>query len=105
LLGEHWMMLLWTLTLYQYVYPAHSEYVPRAVWDELLGRLREELDHPNPRAVFRGSLIDDRMFAIDANEWGMANLYEQFRGARLDGAKFDGARLDSGRQDQDRGDG
>ena len=24
LIGEHWMVLLWVLVLYQYVYPAHS---------------------------------------------------------------------------------
>lgn len=82
LLGEHWMVLLWTLVLYQYVYPAHPQFVPRALWTELLSRLGNELDHPNPRAVFRGSLIDDKMFAIDVAEWGMANLNEQFRNKR-----------------------
>ena len=38
LMGEHWEMLLWCLVLYHYVYPASGEYVPRAVWDELLQR-------------------------------------------------------------------
>ena len=52
LVGEHWMVLLWALVLYQYIYPAHSEFVPRALWDELLSRLRNELDHPNPHAAF-----------------------------------------------------
>ena len=28
LIGEHWMVLLWVLVLYQYVYPAHSQFVP-----------------------------------------------------------------------------
>jgi hypothetical protein len=82
LIGEHWMMLLWMLTLYQYIYPAHSEFVPRTLWNDLLSRLRNELDHPNPNAVFRGSLIDDKMFAIDTTEWGMVNLNEQMRNAR-----------------------
>jgi hypothetical protein len=82
LLGEHWMMLLWALVLYQYVYPAHSHLVPRALWDDLLAHLRNELDHPDPHAVFRGSLIDDKMFAIDAKEWGMENLSEQLRAMR-----------------------
>jgi hypothetical protein len=82
LLGEHWMVLLWTLVLYEYVYPAHSEFVPRQLWNDLLSRLRNELDRPNPHAVFRGSLIDDKMFAIDVKEWGMANLNEQLRRAR-----------------------
>ncbi len=82
LVGEHWMMVLWALLLYQYIYPAHSEFVPRALWDELLSRLRNELDHPNPHAVFRGSLIDEMMFAIDTVEWGMPNLNEATRTAR-----------------------
>lgn len=82
LIGEHWIVLLWALVLYQYVYPAHSEFVPRTLWNELLSRLRNELDHPNPHAVFRGSLIDEMMFAIDTTEWGMANLNEEMRSAR-----------------------
>lgn len=82
LIGEHWMVLLWALVLYQYVYPAHSEFVPRTLWNELLSRLRNELDHPNPHAAFRGSLIDEMMFAIDTTEWGMANLNEEMRSAR-----------------------
>ena len=82
LLGEHWMVLLWTLVLYQYVYPAHSQFVPLTLWNDLLDRLRIELANPNPHAEFRGSLIDDKMFAIDVKEWGMANLNEQLRNAR-----------------------
>jgi hypothetical protein len=82
LVGEHWMVLLWALVLYQYVYPARSEFVPLALWNDLLSRLRNELDHPNPHAIFRGSLIDDKMFAIDVQEWGMANLNERLRGDR-----------------------
>jgi hypothetical protein len=82
LIGEHWMVMLWALVLYQYIYPAHSEFVPRALWSDLLSRLRNELDHPNPLAVFRGSLIDDKMFAIDVKEWGMTDLNEQLRGGK-----------------------
>ncbi len=82
LIGEHWMVLLWTLVLFQYIYPAHSSYVPRTVWNDLLSRLRNELDHPNAHAAFRGSLIDDKMFAIDVKEWGMINLNERMRGER-----------------------
>jgi Nucleotidyl transferase of unknown function (DUF2204) len=79
LIGEHWKVLLWTLVLYQYIYPAHSEFIPRALWSDLLSRLSSELDHPNPHAIFHGSLIDDKMFAIDVNEWGMADLNELLR--------------------------
>jgi hypothetical protein len=82
LIGEHWMVLLWALILYEYIYPAHSEHVPRALWTDLLSRLGHQLDHPNPLAPFNGSLIDEKMFAIDVKEWGMADLNEQLRGKR-----------------------
>jgi hypothetical protein len=84
IVGEHWMIVLWAMILFQYTYPAHCDYIPREVWNDLLSRLRGELDSPNPRAHFRGSLIDENMFAIDVHEWGMANLIEYHRGLRED---------------------
>ncbi|PSH04481.1 MAG: hypothetical protein CXZ00_06560 [Acidobacteria bacterium] len=82
LIGEHWMVLLWALVLYQYVYPGHSAFVPRALWSDLLSRLHAELDHPDPSAAFRGSLIDEKMFAIDVDEWGMTDLNRLLRSRR-----------------------
>lgn len=82
IVGEHWMIVLWALVLFQYTYPADWNYIPRQVWDNLLGRLQQELNSPNPRAHFRGSLIDENMFAIDVKEWGLANLIEYHRGLR-----------------------
>ena len=83
LVGEHWEMLLWSLILFGYVYPAHTEYVPRSLWDSLLNRLRTKLDHPDPQARFRGSLIDPPMFNIDVTEWGLPNIMEEYRAQRL----------------------
>jgi hypothetical protein len=79
LAGEHWEVLLWTLVLYRYVYPAHTDYVPRHVWKELLDRFQLALANPDPSAHFRGSLIDDYMFAIDVAEWGMENVLDKQR--------------------------
>lgn len=79
LLGEHWGMLLWNLVLFQYIYPAHGNYIPRAVWTQLLGRLCREIENPDPQAPFRGSLIDENMFSIDVHEWGMENLLLKYR--------------------------
>jgi hypothetical protein len=81
LVGEHWEILLWELVLFHYVYPAKA-YVPREVWDDLLLRLRKELEHPNRSAAFRGSLLDEKMFAIDVDEWGMQNLLQVSRARR-----------------------
>jgi hypothetical protein len=74
LVGEHWEILLFALVLYRYVYPANSEYVPSWVWQGLLVRFSDELTNRNPSAKFRGSLVDDKMFAIDVAEWGMENV-------------------------------
>ncbi len=79
LMGEHWQMLLWCLVLYQYIYPAHSHYVPQEIWTELLQRFQIELKHPNHGAEFRGSLIDEKMFAIDVAEWGMRDVMDEYR--------------------------
>jgi hypothetical protein len=79
LAGEHWEILLWALLLFRYAYPGQSQYVPKPVWNKLLGQLRHEVLAPNPRARFRGSLIDDCMFAIDLQEWGLDNLLAESR--------------------------
>ncbi len=81
LLGEHWGVLFWVLVLFQYVYPAHADYVPRAIWDDLLGRFQRELLQPD-HAHFRGSLIDENMFAIDVKEWGLENILDEYRARR-----------------------
>ena len=81
-IGEHWEILLWALMLFHYVYPAHSDYVPRWLWLELTGRFLNEVQNPDSRAPFRGSLIDENMFAIDLKEWGLENILEQYRARR-----------------------
>jgi Nucleotidyl transferase of unknown function (DUF2204) len=84
LMGEHWEMLLWSLLLFRYAYPAQTHYVPMEVWNELVSRFTRELANPQPQAKFRGSLVDDKMFAIDLNEWGLANLLEENRRVRME---------------------
>ncbi len=68
LVGEHWEILLFAMVLYRYVYPAHSRYVPFWIWQRLLIRFANELTNRDPSAKFRGSLVDDKMFAIDVAE-------------------------------------
>jgi hypothetical protein len=87
LVGQHWEMLLWSLLLFRYVYPAQTHYVPAGVWSELLQRLQSQIARPDQQANFRGSLVDENMFAIDVNEWGLANLLEERRESRLEELK------------------
>ena len=83
LVGEHWEMLLWSLLLFRYVYPAQTHYVPPAIWQKLLRRFETQISRPHPDASFRGSLVDENMFAIDIKEWDLGNLLEETRQKRL----------------------
>jgi hypothetical protein len=82
LAGDHWELVLWALLLFRYVYPAQSNVIPRSLWYTLLSRFANEIRSPNPNTKFRGSLIDDRMFAIDVEEWGLENLLTEFQARR-----------------------
>lgn len=84
LVGEHWEVLFWTLVLFHYCYPAHANYVPHEIWEGLLERFSREIRSPHSTAIFRGSLIDENMFAIDINEWGLRNLVGEYRASRKD---------------------
>lgn len=83
IVGEHWEMLLWSLVLFRYVYPAQSHYVPSEIWCELVTRFTREIKNRDPKALFRGSLIDEYMFAIDVEEWEQPDLLEETRQRRL----------------------
>ena len=82
LVGDHWELLLWELVLFHYVYPACQNFVPREIWHDLLSRFQTQLKSPSAAAPFRGSLPDEKMFAIDMKEWGMENLLQQQRDRR-----------------------
>jgi hypothetical protein len=77
--GQHWEMLFWALQLFRYVYPAQSNYVPAKVWQDLIQRFTQAVAKPATSESFRGSLVDDLMFAIDIQEWGLKNMLEEYR--------------------------
>ena len=81
--GEHWEILLWALMLFRYVYPAHSDYVPNTLWQDLLSRYLQLVQQKDPNAPFRGSLVDENMFSIDMKDWGLEDLQSGFRTRRL----------------------
>jgi hypothetical protein len=76
-------MLLWALILFRYVYPAKTQYVPAVLWQDLLGRFQKLVLEPDGQGRFRGSLIDDNMFAIDVKEWGLDDVLSEYRSRRL----------------------
>jgi hypothetical protein len=79
LVGEHWEILLWSLIFYRYIYPRHAHEVPRRVWHRLVEKFENAIMNPALDAPFRGSLIDENMFAIDVKEWGLENEIEKYR--------------------------
>ena len=83
LVGEHWEILLWNLMLFRYIYPAHTDFVPPALWHDLLSRYMHLIQHPNPDAPFRGSLVDDNMFTIDVKDWGLEDIESGYRARAL----------------------
>ncbi len=83
LAGEHWEMVLWALVLFRYVYPAQTTYVPASLWQDLLSRYMHVVQHPNPKAPFRGSLVDENMFSVDMKDWGLEDLQNECRARHL----------------------
>jgi len=79
LVGEHWEMLLWTLILFRYIYPAQSDFVPAGLWQDLLSRYANLVESRDPKAPFRGSLVDENIFSIDVKDWGLEDLQTPYR--------------------------
>jgi predicted nucleotidyltransferase len=79
LAGDHWELLLYAMLMFKYAYPSKTDFIPKEVWRTMLDRTRQDIEHPNPKAEFRGSLLDERMFAIDVQEWGMKDMLGQSR--------------------------
>jgi len=80
---EHWEIVLFALVLFRYVYPAHTDYVPADLWQDLLSRYMHLVQHPDPKAPFRGSLVDDNIFSIDVRDWGLEDLLTKSRRREL----------------------
>jgi hypothetical protein len=80
---EQWEVVLFALILFRYAYPAHTDYVPAPLWQDLLSRYMHVVQHPDPNAPFRGSLVDENIFSIDLRDWGLEDLLTQSRERQL----------------------
>ena len=83
IVGEHWQLLLWSLVFFAYIYPANVDQVPAYVWQHLTSKFGETIKAPDPKAPFRSSLVDEFLFAIDVQEWGLADQLAKYRTRRL----------------------
>ena len=71
-LNPHWQLLLSSLVLFQFIYPAdYRDIVPRWLISELMNRVSGQYELPaGVRPVCRGPLIDQHQYRIDVDEWG-----------------------------------
>lgn len=71
----HWEVLLMHLLNFRWIYPTERNHIPRWLLDELLERLRLQLDLPLPRMkVCRGRMLSREDYQIDVQEWGFADV-------------------------------
>lgn len=76
--GSDWRLLLSHIILFGFVYPSERDRVPKAVLDELLGRLsRESASTPPTERICRGTLISREQYLPDIEWW-------DYRDARLE---------------------
>ena len=68
--AENWRVLLIQLTLFGFVYPGERTRIPASVMEELLERLRSELDTDGEPGVNRGTLVSRSQYLVDVGKWG-----------------------------------
>ena len=64
-------------------YPAHSDFVPTRLWRDLLSRYANLVENPDPKAPFRGSLVDENIFSIDVKDWGLEDVQSNYRAHQM----------------------
>ena len=85
-LGDSWELLLWSLILFDYVYPGHSDYLPKDLMVRLFDRVRQRWENPRARAKdFRGTLLDPYSYNVDIEQWGYEDLRHSRPKINLDG--------------------
>jgi hypothetical protein len=71
----HWEVLLMHLLNFRWIYPSERDHVPRWLMDELLERLRLQLELPPPQMkVCRGRMFSRADYLIDVQDWGFADV-------------------------------
>jgi hypothetical protein len=70
-LGNNKQLLLWHLILFDFVYPGHSDYLPKEIMIELFDEMRRKWGQKERDTKdFRGIVIDPFSFRVDIDEWG-----------------------------------
>lgn len=74
-MDAHWEVLLSHLILFRWIYPSERNLIPAWLMNELMGRLRVQLElPPSKRRVCRGGMLAPADYRIDIEEWGFADF-------------------------------
>jgi hypothetical protein len=71
---QYWEVLLMHLLNFRFVYPSERDCVPRWLMDELIERLKQQLELPPPeRKLCRGRMFSRPDYEIDVTRWDFAD--------------------------------
>ncbi len=71
----HWEILFSHIINFRFVYPSERSIIPRWFMEEMLSRVKAQLDAPEPQGkITRGHLIAHKQYDIDTQEWGFKNV-------------------------------
>ncbi len=70
-LGDNYELLLWHLLLFDFMYPGHSNFLPKELMGKLFKKVQQQWKKPekNPK-TFRGTLLDPFSYIVDIEDWG-----------------------------------
>jgi len=71
----HWEVLFTHILNFRWVYPSRRHFVPRWLMDELIGRLRRQVDLPLPLTdICRGRTFSRIDYEMAVREWGFVDV-------------------------------
>lgn len=71
---DDWRVLLAHLILFGFAYPGERDKVPEWVFEDLLGRLTDEVElKPDGKKICRGTLLSRKEYLVDVDHWGYAD--------------------------------
>ncbi len=74
-MDAHWEILLGHLLDFRWIYPSERNAIPRWLMDELLDRLKQQLELPAPQTqICRGRMLSQSDYRPAVEEWSFADL-------------------------------
>jgi hypothetical protein len=69
--GPYWRLLFSHIILFGFIYPSERTRIPEWVIDDLLGKLRGEIDSPSSsERICQGTLLSREQYLADLEQWG-----------------------------------